>query len=39
MQEWNGTGAAHHCAIGLGHMHAKLEKLAHLLSIECVRIC
>jgi len=39
MQEWNHQGAAHHCAVGLGHKSAQLEKLALLLGIECVRVC
>jgi L-arabinose isomerase len=39
MQEWNQQGPAHHCAIGLGHKHAQLAKLAALLGIECARVC
>jgi L-arabinose isomerase len=39
MQEWNRHGPAHHCAIGLGHRHAQLEKIAALLGIESVRVC
>jgi L-arabinose isomerase len=39
MENWNREGAAHHCAVGLGHKHAQLEKLASLLRIECVRVC
>jgi L-arabinose isomerase len=39
MQEWNREGAAHHCAIGVGHKYAQLAKLAALLAIECVRVC
>jgi L-arabinose isomerase len=39
VQEWSHQGPAHHCAIGLGHLHEKLAKLATLLGIECVRVC
>jgi L-arabinose isomerase len=39
LQEWNQQGPAHHCAIGVGHISAKLDKLAALLGIECVRVC
>lgn len=39
MQEWNRQGAAHHCAIGLGHRHGQLAKVAALLGIECVQVC
>ena len=29
----------HHCAIGIGHIATKIEKLGALLNIETVRIC
>jgi L-arabinose isomerase len=37
--QWNSHGPAHHCAVGIGHISRKLEKLAALLRIECVRVC
>jgi L-arabinose isomerase len=37
--EWNAEGPAHHCAIGVGHIAAKLKKLAALLGMDCVQIC
>ena len=37
--EWNSHGPAHHCAVGIGHVSPKLEKLAALLGIDCVRVC
>ncbi len=39
MQEWNRRGAAHHCAIGVGHRHGELAQLAALLGIACERVC
>jgi len=36
---WSKAGPAHHCAIGLGHIAHKLDKLAALLGIECERVC
>jgi L-arabinose isomerase len=39
INRWNAEGPAHHCAIGVGHISNKLEKLAALLRLECVRIC
>lgn len=39
VNEWNQHGPAHHCAVGLGHLGAKLDKLGKLLSLEAVKIC
>jgi len=36
---WNSHAPAHHCAIGVGHIAGKLEKLAALVGIESVRVC
>ena len=39
MENWNAQGPAHHCAVGVGHIANKLEKLAKLLGIEMIQIC
>jgi L-arabinose isomerase len=39
VESWNAQGPAHHCAIGVGHIARKLEKLARLLNIESIRVC
>jgi L-arabinose isomerase len=39
VNEWNKHGPAHHCAIGVGHIVGKLEKLASLLDMPLVRVC
>jgi L-arabinose isomerase len=36
---WNEQGPAHHCAVGVGHLAAKLEKFGRLLGLEVVRVC
>ena len=38
LNEWSKAGPAHHCAIGLGHLGAKIEKLGALLKIQTLRI-
>jgi L-arabinose isomerase len=39
MEKWNGNAPAHHCAVGVGHLAGKLEKLGALLDIDVVRVC
>jgi L-arabinose isomerase len=36
---WNEQAPAHHCAVGVGHIADKLDKLGSLLEIDVVRIC
>ncbi|QDA61626.1 arabinose isomerase [Hymenobacter jejuensis] len=38
-QEWNRHGPAHHCAVGVGHLSAKIQKLGALLQLEVIRVC
>jgi L-arabinose isomerase len=39
VEAWNAQGPAHHCAIGVGHLAGKLNKLAQLLEIPFVQVC
>ena len=36
---WNAQGPAHHCAVGVGHIAATLEKAAALMGIGFHRVC
>ncbi len=38
-QQWSMAGPAHHCAIGVGHVADRIDKLSRLLKIECRRVC
>lgn len=37
--EWNRYGPAHHCAVGIGHIGSKINKLGELLNMEVVQVC
>lgn len=39
INRWSKQGPSHHCAIGLGHIAGKIEKLGMLLGIPVVKIC
>lgn len=39
VNEWNAQGPAHHCAVGVGHIAQKIDKLGKLLGMETVRKC
>lgn len=36
---WSKQGPAHHCAIGVGHIASKIDKLAFLFNMDVIRIC
>jgi L-arabinose isomerase len=39
VNEWSQHGPAHHCAVGVGHIAEKIQKLGSLLEIETIRVC
>jgi L-arabinose isomerase len=39
VEAWNAQGPAHHCAVGIGHIGPRIERLAALLEIEFVQVC
>ncbi len=39
INNWNSHGPAHHCAVGVGHISSKIEKLGALLNMEVVKVC
>ena len=39
MNKWSKEVPSNHCAIGIGHIADKIEKLAFLLNIPVIRIC
>ncbi|MDB5190694.1 MAG: putative L-arabinose isomerase protein [Segetibacter sp.] len=38
VNNWNSHGPAHHCAVGVGHISSKIEKLGALLNMEVVKV-
>jgi L-arabinose isomerase len=38
VDEWSKAGPSHHCAIGIGHIARKIENLAEILEIRCIRV-
>jgi L-arabinose isomerase len=39
IEDWNAQGPAHHCAVGIGHIAGKLEKVAKLFRIPSIQVC
>jgi L-arabinose isomerase len=39
VNRWNRQGPAHHCAVGVGHIGAKIAKLGLLLGIDAIKVC
>jgi len=39
VNNWNSYGPAHHCAVGIGHISSKIEKLGQLLNMDVVKVC
>jgi L-arabinose isomerase len=39
INDWCSYGPAHHCAVGIGHIAVKLEKLAALIGMKAIRVC
>ena len=39
INQWSKQGPAHHCAIGVGHIADKIDKLGQILNIKVQKIC
>jgi L-arabinose isomerase len=39
VNEWSRHGPAHHCAVGVGRVASKIEKLGRLLGMDVARVC
>ena len=38
VNRWNSHGPAHHCAVGVGHVAGKIDKLGALLGLEVIHV-
>jgi len=38
VEAWNAAGPAHHCAVGVGHIAGRIEKLARLLNLKFTQV-
>ena len=38
VNDWNAHGPAHHCAVGVGHIADKIDKLGKLIGVEVCRV-
>jgi L-arabinose isomerase len=38
VEAWNSHGPAHHCAVGVGHVGHKIDRLGQLLGLEVVQV-
>jgi L-arabinose isomerase len=39
VNQWNSHGPAHHCAVGVGHVADRIDKLGALLGMTVRRVC
>jgi L-arabinose isomerase len=39
VNDWNAHGPSHHCAVGIGHVASKIQKLGKLLNMDVIQIC
>jgi L-arabinose isomerase len=39
VETWNSHGPAHHCAVGVGHIASRIQKLGALLDMEVAQVC
>jgi L-arabinose isomerase len=39
VNDWNAHGPAHHCAVGVGRVASRIDKLGKLLGMDVARVC
>ncbi|WP_269585083.1 arabinose isomerase [Roseibium sp. Sym1] len=38
VEKWNAAGPAHHCAVGIGHISGKIDRLGKLLGLDVIHV-